>query len=164
MKRALTLMVLAALILPASLAMAEEEAAFAPTDSKILVSCFSATGNTWPLAQAAAEYLNAELFRIQPETPYTPEDLDYNNDECRANQEMSDETCRPTLAETVPNMEQYDVVILAFPIWWGQAPRIVETFVEAHDLSGRTLSGWRERVFPPIPGRRSWRTGSGKWA
>ena len=164
MKRALTLMVLAALILPASLAMAEEEAAFAPTDSKILVACFSATGNTWPLAQAAAEYLNADLFRIQPETPYTPEDLDYNNDECRANQEMSDETCRPALAETVPNMEQYDVVILAVPIWWGQAPRIVETFVEAHDLSGRTLSGWRERVFPPIPGRRSWRNGSGKWA
>ncbi len=139
MKRALTLMVLAALILPASLAMAEEEAAFAPTDSKILVACFSATGNTWPLAQAAAEYLNADLFRIQPETPYTPEDLDYNNDECRANQEMSDETCRPTLAETVPNMEQYDVVILAFPIWWGQAPRIVETFVEAHDFSGKTV-------------------------
>ncbi len=93
----------------------------------------------WPLAQAAAEYLNADLFRIQPETPYTPEDLDYNNDECRANQEMSDETCRPALAETVPNMEQYDVVILAFPIWWGQAPRIVETFVEAHDFSGKTV-------------------------
>ena len=52
---------------------------------------------------------------------------------------MSDETCRPTLAETVPNMEQYDVVILAFPIWWGQAPRIVETFVEAHDFSGKTV-------------------------
>ena len=97
---------------------------------------FFAMGNTWPLAQAAAEYLNAELFRIQPKTPYTDEKMVYNNDDCRANQEMSDETCRPALAETVPNMEQYDTVILAFPIRWGQAPRIVETFVEAHDLSG----------------------------
>ena len=96
-------------------------------------------GNTWPLAQAAAEYLNAEPFRIQPETPYTDEKMVYNNDDCRANREMSDETYRPTLAETAPNMEQYDTAILAFAIRWGQAPRIVETFVEAHDLSGRTV-------------------------
>lgn len=83
---------------------------------------FSRHGEHPAPGPAAAEYLNADLFRIQPETPYTTEDLDYNNDECRANQEMSDETCRPALAETVPNMEQYDTVILAFPIWWGQEP------------------------------------------
>lgn len=100
---------------------------------------FFAMGNTWPLDQAAAEYLNAEPFRIQPETPYTDEKMVYNNDDCRANREMSDETYRPTLAETAPNMEQYDVVILAFPIRWGQEPRIVETFVEAHDCSGKTV-------------------------
>ncbi len=100
---------------------------------------FSRHGEHMAHGPAAAEYLNAELFRIQPETPYTDEKMDYNNDECRANQEMSDETCRPTLVETAPNMEQYDVVILAFPIWWGQAPRIVETFVEAHDCSGKTV-------------------------
>ena len=68
-------------------------------------------GNTWPLAQAAAEYLNAELFRIQPKTPYIDEKMVYNNDDCRANREMSDETYRSTLVETAPNMEQYDTVI-----------------------------------------------------
>ena len=52
---------------------------------------------------------------------------------------MNDETSRPALAATVENMAQYDTVVLAFPIWWGQAPRLIETFVEAHDLSGKTV-------------------------
>lgn len=115
------------------------ENAFAPTASSILVACFSATGNTWPLAEYAAEYLNADLFRIAPEEPYTTADLNYSNDNCRANREMQDDTCRPALAATVENMAQYDTVILAFPIWWGQAPRIIETFIESHDLSGKTV-------------------------
>lgn len=115
------------------------EQAFTPTNSNILVACFSATGNTWPLAEYAAGYLNADLFRIEPEVPYTEEDLNYNDDNCRANQEMNDENARPALAATVENMDQYDTVIIGFPIWWGQAPRLIETFIEAHDLSGKTV-------------------------
>ena len=130
--------ILIALTLCLSVACAEESA-FAPTESNILVACFSATGNTWPLAQYAAEYLHADLFRIEAEIPYTDADLNYNDDSCRANQEMGDDSSRPSLAATVENMEQYDTVILAFPIWWGQAPRIIETFIEAHDLSGKTV-------------------------
>lgn len=129
-----------ALMMSLSFACAEEETpAFTPTDSNVLVACFSATGNTWPLAEYAAAYLNADLFRIEPAIPYTDADLNYNDADCRANQEMSDETSRPALAATVENMAQYDTVVLAFPIWWGQAPRLIETFVEAHDLSGKTL-------------------------
>ena len=131
---------LIALMLCMSVACAEENnSTFSPTDSHILVACFSATGNTWPLAEYAANYLNADLFRIEPEIPYTDADLNYNNDNCRANQEMRDETSRPALAATVENMAQYDTVILAFPIWWGQAPRLIETFIEAHDLTGKTV-------------------------
>lgn len=131
---------LMALTLCLTVACAEEgDAAFTPTDSNILVACFSATGNTWPLAQYAAEFLNADLFRIEAEVPYTDADLNYNDNTCRANQEMGDDSSRPALAATVENMEQYDTVILAFPIWWGQAPRIIETFIEAHDLSGKTM-------------------------
>ena len=133
---------LRSLMLLAASAFAESETAepaFTPTDSSILVACFSATGNTWPLAEYAAEYLNADLFRIEPEEPYTDADLNYSDDKCRANVEMQDESCRPALAATVENMDQYDTVILAFPIWWGQAPRIIETFIEAHDLSGKTV-------------------------
>ena len=135
------LLVLAlALLMGLTFACAEEEAtAFTPTDSHVLVACFSATGNTWPLAEYAAEYLNADIFRIEPEVPYTDADLNYSDSNCRANQEMNDETSRPALAATVENMEQYDTVVLAFPIWWGQAPRLIETFVEAHDLSGKTV-------------------------
>lgn len=139
MKKLMCLLV--SLLLLASCVVAEEEPAptFAPTDSNILVACFSATGNTWPLAEYAAQYLNADLFRIEPEEPYTDADLNYNDDNCRANREMNDETSRPALAATVENMAQYDTVVLAFPIWWGQAPRIIETFVEAHDLTGKTV-------------------------
>ena len=139
MKKLMCLLV--SLLLLASCVVAEEEPAptFAPTDSNILVACFSATGNTWPLAEYAAQYLNADLFRIEPEEPYTDADLNYNDDNCRANREMNDETSRPALAATVENMAQYDTVVLAFPIWWGQAPRLIETFVEAHDLSGKTI-------------------------
>ena len=136
------LIVFCTLMLLATSAFAEGEAAepgFTPTDSNILVACFSATGNTWPLAECAAEYLNDDLFRIEPEEPYTVADLNYNNNNSRANREMGDDTCRPALAATVENMEQYDTVILAFPIWWGQAPRIIETFIESHDLSGKTV-------------------------
>ena len=129
-----------ALMMGLSFARAEEETpAFTPTDSNVLVACFSATGNTWPLAEYAAAYLNADLFRIEPAIPYTDADLNYNDADCRANQEMNDETSRPALAATVENMAQYDTVVLAFPIWWGQAPRLIETFVEAHDLSGKTV-------------------------
>ncbi len=136
------LIVLLALMLLAAPAFAESETAeptFTPTNSNILVACFSATGNTWPLAEYAAEYLNADLFRIEPKEPYTHADLNYNDDKCRANVEMQDDTCRPALAATVENMAQYDTVILAFPIWWEQAPRIIESFIEAHDLSGKTV-------------------------
>ncbi len=138
MKKLIALLI--ALMLCLSVACAEEsDTAFAPTDSNILVACFSATGNTWPLAQYAAEYLHADLFRIEAEVPYTDDDLNYTDDSCRANQEMGDDSSRPALAATVENMAQYDTVILAFPIWWGQAPRIIETFIEAHDLSGKTV-------------------------
>ena len=128
-----------ALTMSLTLACAQEESAFIPTDSTVLVACFSATGNTWPLAEAAAAYLNADLFRIEPEIPYTDADLNYNDSASRANREMNDESSRPALAATVENMAQYDTVVLAFPIWWGQAPRLIETFVEAHDLSGKTV-------------------------
>ena len=133
--------ILISLMLLAACAVAEEapDQAFVPTESNILVACFSATGNTWPLAEYAAQYLNADLFRIEPEEPYTDADLNYNDDNCRANREMNDETSRPALAATVESMAQYDTVVLAFPIWWGQAPRIIETFMEAHDLTGKTV-------------------------
>ena len=107
--------------------------------SKKLVAYFSASGVTAKVAEELAKAAGADLYEIKPMIPYTDADLNYNDADCRANQEMNDETSRPALAATVENMAQYDTVVLAFPIWWGQAPRLIETFVEAHDLSGKTV-------------------------
>ncbi len=109
------------------------------TNKAVLVAYFSCTGNTKPLAEYTAEILNADLFEIIPETPYTAEDLNYNNDNCRANQEQKDDDCRPAIATEIENIGQYDTVVLAFPIWWGKEPKIIDTFMESYDWSGKTM-------------------------
>ena len=114
-----------------------------PTDPDsgrhILVACFSATGNTRPLAEAVARLLDADLYEIIPEEPYTEEDLAYYTD-CRADREQNDPDCRPAIRGQVENMAQYDTVVIGHPIWHGQAPRIISTFLESYDFSGKTLT------------------------
>ena len=75
-----------------------------------------------------------------PQQPYyTSADLDYNTDNCRANREQNDDSARPAISGSVGNMDEYDVVFLGYPIWWGRAPKIVYTFLESYDLSGKTI-------------------------
>lgn len=105
---------------------------------KTLVAYFSRTGNTKPLAEYAAEYLDATLFEITAKIPYTDEDIAYYTD-CRADREQKDESARPKIATAVENMDEYDTVIIAHPIWHGIAPRIISTFLESYDFSGKTL-------------------------
>ena len=105
---------------------------------KTLVAYFSRTGNTKPLAEYAAEYLSATLFEITAKIPYTDEDIAYYTD-CRADREQKDESARPEIATAVENMDEYDTVIIAHPIWHGIAPRIISTFLEGYDFSGKTL-------------------------
>ena len=105
---------------------------------KKLVAYFSRTGNTKPLAEYAAEYLGATLFEITAKIPYTDEDIAYYTD-CRADREQKDESARPEIATAIENMDKYDTVIIAHPIWHGIAPRIISTFLESYDFSGKTL-------------------------
>ena len=107
--------------------------------SSILVAYFSATGTTRPLAEYAADILNADLYEIVPEEPYTSADLDYGNSNSRTTQEQNNPSARPAISGTVENMEQYDTVLLGYPIWHGQAPRIISTFLESYDFSGKTI-------------------------
>lgn len=107
-------------------------------ETKILVVYFSATGTTKPLAEYAAEILNADLYEIVPENPYTEEDLAYYTNG-RADQEQNDSSARPAISGSVENMEGYDTIILGYPIWHGQAPRIISTFLESYDFSGKTI-------------------------
>lgn len=107
--------------------------------SKILVAYFSASGVTRTSAQKLAVAAQADLFEIRPETPYTAADLDWTNKNSRSTLEMQDVSCRPTLAADGPDMGKYDVVFVGFPIWWGREPSVVDSFVEAHDLSGKRV-------------------------
>ena len=108
-------------------------------DKKILVAYFSCSGITARVAKFVANFVEAELFEIKPETPYTQKDLDWHDKESRSSVEMHDESSRPKIAEKVPNMEEYDVVIVGFPIWWYIAPTIINTFLESYDLSGKMV-------------------------
>lgn len=110
--------------------------------SKILVAYFSATGNTEGVAQKLAEGLGADLYEIVPETPYTSDDLNYSDSSSRSSIEMDDPDARPEISGSVENMDQYDVVLIGFPIWWGEAPRIMSTFIENYDFSGKTLAAF----------------------
>ena len=111
------------------------------TAGKVLVAYFSATGNTRPVAEKVAEVTGGDLFEIVPAQPYTAADLNYNT-ECRANAEQNDPGARPAIASTVENMEQYDAVFIGYPIWWGRAPKIIHTFLETYDLSGKTVAAF----------------------
>ncbi len=111
-------------------------------DSKILVAYFSATGNTEGIAQQLAEGLGADLYEIVPETPYTSDDLNYSDSNSRSSVEMDDPDARPEISGAVENMGQYDVVLIGYPIWWGEAPRIMSTFIESYDFSGKTLAAF----------------------
>lgn len=135
--------------------------------SHVLVAYFSATGNTRPLAEAIMETLDADLFEIQPETPYTTEDLDWHDSSSRTTFEMNDPSARPAISGSVENMEDYDVIFLGYPIWWGEAPRIISTFLESYDFSGKTIvpfctsgsSGYSDSAIRPLAADAVWQTG-----
>ena len=105
----------------------------------VLVAYFSATGNTENIAEHLTSILDADLYEIVPEEPYTSEDLDYSNSDCRANQEQNDPTARPAISGSVEDLEDYEVVFLGYPIWWGDAPKILSTFLESYDFDGKTI-------------------------
>lgn len=106
--------------------------------SKILVAYFSASGETACLAKTLAGVIGGDLFEIRPQTAYTAADLDWNNAKSRSSVEMNDPKSRPAMAE-IPRLAGYDTVFVGFPIWWYQAPRIIQTFLESADFSGKTV-------------------------
>ena len=107
--------------------------------NKILVAYFSCTGTTKRAALEVAELLKADTFEIVPAQPYTPADLDYNIENCRSNVEQKDSAARPAISNKIENFSQYKAIIVAFPIWWGAEPRIIDTFVESYDFSGKIV-------------------------
>ena len=106
---------------------------------KTLIVYFSASGVTARVAREMAQAVDADLYEIRPEQPYTSADLDWMDKRSRSTLEMNDPASRPAIAQAVENMAQYDTVLVGFPIWWYVEPRIVDTFLESYDFSGKTV-------------------------
>ena len=106
---------------------------------KTLVVYFSATGNTERVAKMIATAAQADLYKIQPAKGYTSADLDWHNKSSRSSVEMNDAKARPELSGSVSNWADYTTVYLGYPIWWDQAPRIINSFIESYDFSGKVV-------------------------
>ena len=106
---------------------------------KVLIAYFSASGVTARAAREMAQATGADLYEIRPAEPYTAADLNWMDKGSRSTREMRDPACRPAVAEPVEDMGQYDTIFLGFPIWWYVEPRIVDTFLESYDFSGKTV-------------------------
>ena len=118
--------------------MAETEAA-QTAEGKTMVIYFSATGTTKGVAEKIAAITGADLYEIQAAQPYTEEDRNWHDDSSRTTKEQNDPSFRPELGSEPPSLEGYTTVYLGFPIWWGQEPRILDTFVESCDFDGVTV-------------------------
>ena len=106
---------------------------------KQLVAYFSASGITKAVAEKLARIKEADLFEIIPQEMYTSDDLDWTNANSRSSIEMKDKSSRPKIISKVKNINEYDVIYLGFPIWWYQAPTIINTFLEMYDFNGQTI-------------------------
>lgn len=119
-------------------------------ESRILVACFSATGNTEEAAKVMAEKLGADYFEIEAEKPYTSEDLNYSDPDSRTSKENEDPSLIVEIADQVDNMDAYDTVLIGYPIWWGKAPLIMTTFMNSYDFSGKTLGAFCTSASSPF--------------
>ena len=107
--------------------------------SRKLVAYFSASGVTAKAAKILASALDADLYEIRPETPYTKADLNWTDKSSRSSVEMKDPASRPAIARYDAKIQDYDTIFVGFPIWWYVAPTIINTFLESYDFSGKTV-------------------------
>ena len=106
---------------------------------KVLVAYFSASGTTARVAKELAQAIGADSYEIKPAVPYTKADLNWMDKQCRSSLEMTDRSSRPALADQNANIPAYDTILLGFPIWWYTAPRIISSFLEQYNFSGKRI-------------------------
>lgn len=104
-----------------------------------VVAYFSASGSTAKLAKTLAAAANGTLYEIRPAVPYERKDLNWMDKKSRSTLEMQDPDCRPALADTAAPLAEADVLFLGFPIWWYREPSLIDSFLDAYDLSGKTV-------------------------
>ncbi len=107
--------------------------------NNILISYFSASGTTKKVAEDISMIVNGDLFSIEPASPYTNADLNWQDKSSRTTIEMSDKNCRPEIKNKVEDIEKYDKIILGFPVWWYTAPTIINTFLEENNFIDKKI-------------------------
>ena len=118
---------------------AEETAEDTQNASDILVVYFSATGTTKGVAEKIAAITGADLYEIKAAQEYTSADLDWNDSDSRTTHEQNDKSARPEIGSDPVSLDGYSTIYIGFPIWWGEEPRIMDTFVESYDFDGITM-------------------------
>ena len=111
----------------------------AAAHSDVLVAYFSATGTTKGVAERIASVTGGDLYEILAAEPYTEADLNYNDNSSRSTSEQNDKSVRPEIGSEDISLEGYTTIYLGFPIWWGEEPRILDTFVEKYNFDGITV-------------------------
>ena len=117
----------------------EAEAPAPAEHSEVLVAFFSATGTTKGVAEKIASVTGGDLYEILAAEPYTADDLNYNDNSSRSTKEQDDKSARPEIGSDEISLEGYTTIYLGFPIWWGEEPRILDTFVEKYSFEGITV-------------------------
>ena len=117
----------------------ESEAPVPAAQPEVLVAYFSATGTTKGVAEKIAAVTGGDLYEIVPAEPYSDADLNWNDGSSRATKEQNDKNARPEIGSEDISPEGYTTIYLGFPIWWGEEPRILDTFVEKYSLEGVTV-------------------------
>ncbi len=107
-------------------------------DYKSVVLYFSATGNTESIAKEISKTTNSDLVEILPDKEYTKNDLNYNDDNSRANKEQNDDSSRPKIKNDI-DISSYDVIFLGYPIWWGTNPRIILTLFDTVEFGDKKI-------------------------
>ena len=107
-------------------------------NKKVAVVFFSATGTTKQVAEYIKDETNADIFEIVPKQKYSEADLNWNDSNSRNTKEQNDKTSRPEIANKI-DVSNYDVIFIGYPIWWADTPRIIQTFMESYELSGKTM-------------------------
>lgn len=135
MNLVLVFALMAGLVFPA----ANVSAAGKSEKKTVLVVYFSATGTTESVAKKVNKATGGKLYQIEATKRYTDADIDYSNDDCRANKEQNDESSRPKIKGKVKNIRKYDVIFIGYPIWHGKEPMIIRTFLESYNLKGKKI-------------------------
>lgn len=117
----------------------ESETANTESGNHILVVYFSATGTTKGIAETIAAVTGADIYEIKAAQEYTSADLDYGDSNSRTSKEQNDSSVRPEIGSETISLDGYDTIYIGYPIWWGEEPRIMDTFVENYDFDGITM-------------------------